>query len=110
MSDPNDAKIKYKTLETWHPNGQLQSRVCIQNGLRHGLETIFNQDGICIIIRHWNRGKKQGREEEYNPNGTGLISSCNYADDQLHGISRSQFVGGIPQYTCQYINGKKVVK
>ncbi len=44
----------------YHPNGELQKRSPFVNGMMHGIEEVFDQEGLSIAKHSYQRGKKEG--------------------------------------------------
>ena len=74
---------------SYYPNGQVESKGFIENGLNQGVYTRYYEDGtLQRIIDSYGDGKKWGYEEWFYPSGK-IEGRREYKNDELHGLSKS---------------------
>ncbi len=108
------------TYYTRHPNGVIGEEVEVEEGRRHGVVRMYNEEGVQIVEAHFFRGNKHGKLTMWYDNGVkrsevnmewGLREGVMlvwyrdgslkirgyYHEDKLHGIQRKYFPGGQPR-------------
>ena len=75
---------------SYHPNGQLESRVKYKNGLKDGLTETFNQNGQILESINFKENIENGPFEVFHENGQLQIEGINNnglpSDGQLEGF------------------------
>ena len=71
-------------LKKYGYNGKLNSTVTIKRGVKHGIETLFDQNGRVIKKTPFANGKKDGVLEAYYPNGD-VMAQITYVNNIRHG-------------------------
>ena len=90
----NNEKPFTGTTLSYHPNGQLESRIKYKNGLKDGLSESFHENGqLESRIKYKNGSHVDGQVEIFYKNGT-LESKTNYKDGQLDGLSEFFYEDG----------------
>jgi antitoxin component YwqK of YwqJK toxin-antitoxin module len=64
--------------------GQITSTVNIKNGIKNGLETLFNKKGQVMKRTPYVNGKKNGIVEVYYADGK-VLAQITYVNDKRHG-------------------------
>lgn len=71
-------------LKRYGYNGKITSTVTIQNGMMHGIETLFDAEGRILKKTPYFKGKKEGTETIFYPNGDTMVQ-INYVNGVRHG-------------------------
>jgi len=66
-----------KTEILYWPHGQMKRRVIFVNGLRHGKDEIWNEEGLLVDIAEFKAGKPVGIHRRFADDGT-LLEEMNY--------------------------------
>lgn len=77
-----------------------------KNGLKHGAETVYYENGQPFQITQWVEGKKAGQWIQYFPEGK-IKAACTYENNTLHGSYHAYYSTGHPFLQGNYINGRK---
>ncbi len=91
--------------ESYYPNGQLEYRVPIINGVRNGKLEKYYSDGQMQYVSNWNNGVKEGEAIAYFRNGVIQIKE-NYKDGLPHGLVEEYYNAGDLKRKMTYDNGK----
>lgn len=89
------------SVKTWYGNGQQESQKEMNNNKKHGLSTIWYDDGSLMIIEEYNQNKLF--KGEYFPKGEKISISEVY---EGQGIATIFAPDGTFQRKVAYLNGK----
>lgn len=87
----------------YYHDGFLNFRCYHLNGKLEGVYEMFENSNTLVELRHYLKGKLNGRFEHYNFNR--IVMSCHYLDDKLNGRLERYKDGDITM-SCNYVNGK----
>ena len=74
----NEKPFTGSTL-SYHPNGQLESRIEYKDGLKVGMSEIFYENGQILTSKNYKDGQKNGLVNSFYQNGS-LSERENYKD------------------------------
>jgi len=92
-------------LKKYGYNGKLNSTVSIARGVKHGTETLFDQQGRVIKKTPYDNGRKQGVLEAYYPNGD-VMAQITYNNNVKHGKAIKYNKNGSINQQATYRNGR----
>jgi antitoxin component YwqK of YwqJK toxin-antitoxin module len=96
-----------KTLkEKKYFDGDIASKVFIQDGLKDGIEKRYTKKGVLKYIAVYKDGKRHGTQKWFDRNGK-LLSQTNYFNDKPHGIEKVFYENGTVMIERHYVHGKK---
>lgn len=72
-------------LTEWHPNGKIKSKLNYKNGIKHGVETIWDESDQKRYEGNWKDGKKHGISTWWWDSG-GKSSEEAWKDHKKHGL------------------------
>lgn len=97
----------HKTLkESKYLDGDMASKVFVQDGLKNGIEKKYTKKGVLKYIATYKNGKKHGIQKWFDRNGK-LLSQTNYYNDKAHGIEKLFHENGNVMIEREYVHGKK---
>ena len=94
-------------LKKYGPDEELTSTVTIKNGVKDGVETLYDKEGHAIKKTIYVNGKKHGDEKGYYPNGD-VWFSLPYRNGTLNGDAYIYQKDGRVYSHAVYRNGKVV--
>jgi antitoxin component YwqK of YwqJK toxin-antitoxin module len=92
-------------LKKYGYNGKLNSTVNIVRGVKHGTETLFDQNGRVIKKTPYSNGRKQGVLEAYYPNGD-IMAQITYNNNTRHGKAVKYNKDGSINHQATFNNGR----
>jgi len=92
-------------LKRYGYNGHVTSTVPIRNGVKHGIETGFDDKKRIIWKLSFVNGKQQGTQYAYYPNGDVMVSYT-YANGRKHGLAQTYNKDGSVNKRVMYRHGK----
>jgi len=66
------------------PNGQLKRSVAFLNGLRHGKDEIWNEEGLLVDTAEFKEGKPVGIHRRFGDDGTKIEEVEYFADGTFY--------------------------
>ena len=92
--------------EFYFPDGQLEVKVHMKNGLRDGLAERYWQNGQLDFVGKYKNDKKDGAWKYYNSDGR-LWSMGEYQNEKKEGVWSNYFPNGQLNNIGEYRNNKK---
>jgi antitoxin component YwqK of YwqJK toxin-antitoxin module len=87
------------------PNGGIQSRSAISNGLLNGLSEGYASNGCCVIREHFKDGVSHGLRTKWYDNAAKL-SEADIIDGKIHGTFRRWHENGALAEQMSMQNGQ----
>jgi antitoxin component YwqK of YwqJK toxin-antitoxin module len=94
-------------LKRYGTGGELTSTVTIRNGVKHGVETLYDPKGRILKTTPYYEGRKNGEEKGYFPSGD-IWFSLPYVNGVLNGKAYIYRQDGTVVRKGIYRNGKLV--
>jgi len=94
-------------LKRYGYDGKITSTVPIQNGVMHGIETLFDTNGRILRKTPYVKGKKEGTMTIYYPNGSRMVE-INYLHNIRHGKAIKYNKDGSINQEVMFQNGNIV--
>ncbi len=89
----------------YYSDGRLRTIVNYDQGIKHGLSTLFHQDGKTVMLTiPYEQGKRQGTSKKYFETGK-IYAETNYVDDKLHGQRKVYYRSGKVKSIVNYHKG-----
>lgn len=88
-----------------YPDGALQSRTAVVEGLLQGLSEGWLTNGQLHVTEHFNGGVSHGLRTKWYPSGKKL-SEAHIVDGQFEGVFRKWHENGVLAEQIQFINGQ----
>jgi len=85
--------------------GKVTSTVHLKNGIKNGLETLFNKKGRVVKRTPYVNGKKDGIVEVYYPDGK-VLAQITYVDNKRHGRASKYNHDGTTNEEVYYEHGR----
>ncbi len=79
--EPYSEGVLHGEVLLYWPNGTLKRKCSFHHHLRHGLDQIWNEQGILVDEGTYERGKPTGAHRRWNDQGR-LIEEISYLDEQ----------------------------
>lgn len=73
--------------------GRRRERAGFRQGRRHGLRTIWSEDGVRLSEVPYVDGRREGRARSWWPTGA-LRTESHFRDDRPHGVQRQWYRSG----------------
>lgn len=89
----------------YNANEELASIYTLHDGEKHGLETVFYEDGLPKLLITWHEGEVKGQVKSWYANGN-VQNEMEMHDNVRHGLSVSWYEDGSLMHTEQYESGK----
>ncbi|MBN2825258.1 MAG: hypothetical protein JXQ76_08045 [Campylobacterales bacterium] len=94
-----------QTIKTFYPDGKLKSATFYKKGKKNGVEHIYYPDGATLkYAKNYEEGKLHGLQQIYRKDAL-LILEENYKEGKLDGKSR-YYTGGLLNKEVLYKDGK----
>jgi antitoxin component YwqK of YwqJK toxin-antitoxin module len=101
----NEEPFTGSTL-SFHPNGQLESRIEYKNGLRDGLSETFNENGQILESENYKENILNGLYERFHENGQLRVKVIFKNELPIDGQVESFFENGVLMSRKTYKEGK----
>ena len=85
--------------------GQVTSTINLKNGIKNGLETLFNDKGRVMKRTPYVNGRKDGIVEVYYPDGK-VLAQITYVNDKRHGRASKYNHDGTTNEEVEYNHGR----
>jgi antitoxin component YwqK of YwqJK toxin-antitoxin module len=82
----SDSSGQNGLLKKYGYDGKITSTVTIKNGVKDGVELLYDNKGRVIRKTPYVNGKKNGKVEVYYPNGD-ILASINYVNGVRNGYA-----------------------
>jgi len=92
-------------LKKYGYNSKLTSTVTVRNGVKHGVETLFDSRGRIIKKTPYIKGRRQGVLKAYYPNGD-IMAQITYIDNIKHGKAVKYNRNGSINQQVTFRNGR----
>jgi len=92
-------------LTLLRPTKEKYSTTQFQNGLKHGLEELWYDDGKKWRIANYQHGELHGPYKDYYSNGN-IWETSNYNNHQIHGLREIRDIKGNIFYKANLNHGK----
>jgi antitoxin component YwqK of YwqJK toxin-antitoxin module len=89
----------------FYPDGTLQSRSGVSNGLLNGLSEGWWTNGVLAVRETFNAGRSQGVRTKWDRTGSRIAESA-IRDGQLDGMHREWHTNGQPALEVTMVSGK----
>jgi antitoxin component YwqK of YwqJK toxin-antitoxin module len=118
---PSSSQIKYKGCVekdsggnnlmqgkwvNFSANGQKELEENYKDGMKHGLDTMWDENGQKFNDESYRDGMKHGLDTKWDENGQ-KISEENYKDGMKHGLGTVWYSNGQKFYEIYYKDGKQ---
>jgi len=100
----SDKSAQNGLLKKYGYNGKLNSTVNIENGVKHGTETLFDQSGRVLKKTPYVQGRKQGVLAAFYPNGQ-TMATITYVNNVKHGKAVKYNTDGSINQQVTFKNG-----
>lgn len=90
-----------------YPLGYKQ-RIPYVNGLKNGIETLYNHEGTLIRECSWKEGKQFGYFRVYDDRSGNLIFELEYINGLAEGVAKTYYNDGTLKEESLYVGGKQV--
>lgn len=94
-------------LKRYGYNGNLTSTVTMRNGVKHGVETGYDEKGRIIWKETYVNGRRDGQQYAFYPNGD-IMLSYTYKNGIKNGPAKTYNKDGTINREVMYKNGKLV--
>ena len=94
-------------LKRYGYNGNITSTVPMRNGVKHGVETGYDEKGRIIWKETYNNGRRDGLQYAFYPNGDVMLSYT-YTNGIKNGPAKTYNKDGTINRHVMYKNGKLV--
>ena len=92
-------------LKKYGYNGKVTSAVRIHNGVKNGIETLYDEDGRVLRKLNYINGRLEGIQSAYYPNGD-LMVTYTYRNGVKHGPAQTYRKDGRVDKKVMYRNDK----
>ena len=92
-------------LKKYGYTAKLTSTVTIQNGVMHGIETMFDNKGRVIKKTPYNNGKKEGVVQAFYTNGD-IMAEITYVNNVREGRAAKYNADGSINQEAMFKNGQ----
>jgi len=92
-------------LKIYGYTGHMTSEVTIRNGVKHGIETGYDDEGRVLWRLNYVNGNQEGIQKAYYPNGD-LMVTYTYVNGLKHGPAQTYSVDGTVHTRVMYRNDK----
>ena len=89
----------------FYPDGTLQSRSAVSNGLLHGVSEGWHTNGVLAITEVFVSGKSHGTRTKWDASSN-RIAETTISAGQIHGSHREWYTNGQPALEMSMVNGK----
>jgi len=89
----------------FYPDGTLQSRSAVSNGLLHGVSEGWHTNGVLAITEVFVSGKSHGTRTKWNASSN-RIAETTISAGQIHGSHREWYTNGQPALEMSMVDGK----
>ncbi len=95
------------TLKKYGYEGHVTSIAQIRNGVKHGLETGYDEKGRVLWRQYYVNGKQEGVQKAFYPNGD-LMVTYTYKNGIKHGVAQTYHKDGKVDKKVIYRNNRIV--
>ncbi len=95
------------TLKKYGTDGKLTSVVNIKNGVRNGVEVLYDKKGLVLRRTPYVNGEKEGNQTIYYPNQD-VLATIPYRSDRKNGIAYMYYPDGSVKQKAKFVNDKRV--
>ena len=88
-----------------YPDGALQSRSAVSNGLLHGVSEGWHTNGVLAITEIFVSGKSHGTRTKWDAASNRIAETTIFAG-QIHGSHREWYTNGLPALEMSMVDGK----
>lgn len=92
-------------LKKYGYNGKLTSTVTIRNGVKHGIETLFDAQGRVLKKTPYINARREGVLKAYYPNGD-IMATITYVNNIKHGKAVKYNRDGSINQQVHFHNGR----
>ncbi len=92
-------------LKTYGYTGHMTSEVTIRNGVKHGIETGYDEEGRVLWRLNYVNGNQEGIQKAYYPNGD-LMVTYTYVNGLKNGPAQTYNIDGTVHTRVMYRNDK----
>lgn len=89
----------------FYPDGTLQSRSVVSNGLLHGVSEGWHTNGVLAITEVFVEGKSHGTRIKWDASSN-RIAETTISAGQIHGSHREWYTNGQPALEMSMVDGK----
>ena len=89
----------------FYPDGTLQSRSVVSNGLLHGVSEGWHTNGVLAITEVFVDGKSHGTRIKWDT-ASNRIAETTISAGQIHGSHREWYTNGLPALEMSMVDGK----
>ena len=89
----------------FYPDGTLQSRSVVSNGLLHGVSEGWHTNGVLAITEVFVDGKSHGTRIKWDA-ASNRIAETTISAGQIHGSHREWYTNGQPALEMSMVDGK----
>jgi len=89
----------------FYPDGTLQSRSAVSNGLLHGVSEGWHTNGVLAITEVFVSGKSHGTRTKWDASSN-RIAETTISAGQIHGSHREWYTNGQPALEMSMVDGK----
>lgn len=87
-------------------NGTIKTRVNYQNGIKHGISSLYHADGKTVqLAMPYVNGQRHGTSKKYFEGGQ-IYAETNYQDNVLHGVRKTYYRSGQLKSSITYDLGE----
>ena len=91
---------------SYHPNGQIESRIEYKNGLKDGLSEIIKENGQILKLANYEENLLHGLTEEFHGNGQLKVKAI-FKNGFIDGLVEHFYQDGALELRENYKDGKK---
>ena len=91
-------------LKKYGYTAKLTSTVTIRNGVKHGIQTMFDKKGRVIKKTPYRNGRKEGVVQAFYPNGV-LMAEITYVNNVREGRAAKYNIDGSLNQQAMFKNG-----
>jgi antitoxin component YwqK of YwqJK toxin-antitoxin module len=89
----------------FYPDGTLQSRSAVSNGLLHGVSEGWHTNGVLAITEVFVSGTSHGTRTKWDASSN-RIAETTISAGQIHGSHREWYTNGQPALEMSMVDGK----
>ena len=89
----------------FYPDGTLQSRSVVSNGLLHGVSEGWHTNGVLAITEMFVEGTSHGTRTKWDA-ASNRIAETTISAGQIHGSHREWYTNGLPALEMSMVDGK----
>ena len=89
----------------FYPDGTLQSRSVVSNGLLHGVSEGWHTNGVLAVTEVFVDGKSHGTRTKWDA-ASNRIAETTISAGQIHGSHREWYTNGQPALEMSMVDGK----